>query len=220
MTASQNGTGQFSLALSEGCHRLEVMAEAASLPSGSGAPARPAGAAALLRPTDVDAEAREADTGRILGRDRADAADGRLNFCLGARTMVEVRYLGAPGAVTVALQDAVWPISRKVPSQWGLHARGGFAAALRSRRAPEPVSDPIFQTLGVHGQTAIGEAQRVRLAAALGGRFERDEAVERPQSAGVAFCAEQESDVLLDVDVRGSSAWWALVIWPMGGSAL
>jgi hypothetical protein len=236
MTASQNGTGQFSLALSEGCHRLEVMAEAASLPAGSGARSRPAGTG-VLRPTDIDAEAREANTGRVVGRDRSDAADGRLSFCLGTRATVEVRYVGAPGAVTVTLQDAVWPIPLKVPSQWGAPARGGFAAALRSRRAPEPLTDPIFQTLGVHGQTAIpfgiepgkcylavvalirGEAQRVRLAAALGGRFQRDEAVERPESAGVAFCSEDESDVLLDVDVRGSSAWWVLVIWPMGGSA-
>jgi hypothetical protein len=127
----------------------------------------------------------------------------------------------------VTLQDAVWPIPLKVPSQWGALARGGFAAALRKRKAPEPLADPIFQTLGVHGQTAVsfgiepgkcylvavalirGEAQRVRLAAALGGRFQRDEAVDRPEGAGVSFCSEDESHVLLDVDVRGNSAWWA-----------
>lgn len=219
MRASSLGAGELSMRLAEGCHRLEVMAEVPStLPR---------------RATDIDAEAREADSDRSLSRDRADAPDARLDFCLGEASAVEVPFMGAAGAVNVVVSDAHWAIPRWVPSHWGSRARGGFAAALRRRNAPEPRSQPIVESIGVQGDTNVaidvepgrcylaatallrGETRGMRLSAEIGGRSARDESGERLESTAIAFCSEAEPKALLRVEVRGSSPWWVLVVWPM-----
>lgn len=219
MRASAAGTGEFSLRLAEGCHRVEVMAEVPPI--------------VPRRATDIDAEARESESERSLARDRADAPDARLDFCLGEATVVDVPYIGAAGPVNVMVSDARWALPLAVPSRWGPRARGGFASALRRRRAPSPQSEPIFEALGVQGETSApievdpgkcylaavavmrGEPRGVRLAVELGSRVLRDEVVERPESALVAFCADLDRSAVLRVEARGSSPWWALVVWPM-----
>jgi hypothetical protein len=220
--AMPNGAGQAELRLADGCHRVEVMAE---VPTGT-----------PRRATDVDAEARDAG-GRLLARDRTDVPDARLEFCLGEAGTVVVVYGGAAGPVGVTLTDARWPVPSRVPSRFGPRARAGFAGALFRRRAPDPPEEPVFQALGVQGATAIplevqpgrcylaavaltrGEARQVRLSALLGDRLSRDEVIERPEGAAVAFCAESEPAVQLEIDARGNAPWWALSVWPMGATA-
>lgn len=219
MKASILGTGELSLRLAEGCHRLELLAEVPKvLPR---------------RATDVDAEVREAETGRPLARDRADSADARLDFCLGEATTVDVQFLGAAGPVMVMASDARWPVPALVPSHWGPRARGGLSQALRRRGAPSPREQAIFETLGVQGETSVplqvepgrcylaavsvlrGDIRGLRLSAELGGRMLRDEAQDRGDGAAVAFCSEAESSALMRVESRGSSPWWVLLVWPM-----
>lgn len=221
MHASAQGEGIFVLKLAEGCHRIEVMAEVPST--------------VPRKATDIDAEVREAEAGRVLARDRADAPDSRLDLCLGETTVVEVSFIGAAGAVGVTASDARWPIASSVPTRWGARARGGFAAALRKRRSPDPADLPIFESLGVQGITTIpmtvepgrcylaavsilrGESRGIRLTASLGDRTSRDEAVERPEGAAIAFCSESERVARIDIEMRGTSPWWALAVWAMGG---
>lgn len=215
--AMPEGNGEFTLKLPEGCHRLEVMAEVPSV--------------VPRRATDIDAEAREASSGRMLDRDRGDAPDARLLACLGETSLVEVPFLGASGPARVVLSDALWPIPPSVPAQYGPRARGGFAAALLRRHAPPPRAQPIAEAVGVAGDTMApvavepgrcyfaaatlvrGEARALRLFIDIGDRALRDDA--REDSAGVAFCAEEEEQATVRVAARGSSPWWALAVWPM-----
>lgn len=219
MKASPNGNGEFALRLAEGCHRLEVMAEVPQV--------------VPRRATDIDAEARESESERLLARDRADMPDARLDFCVGEAGVVDVPFVGAAGAVNVMVSDARWPIPRTVPPHWGPRARGALAMALRKRAAPEPQSQPILETIGVQGDTSVpvavepgkcylagvglvrGEARGVRVGVGLGSKVLRDETGERPESVAVAFCADLETSAVIKVEARGSAPWWALVVWPM-----
>jgi hypothetical protein len=218
--AAMNGTGELTMRLGEGCHRLELMAEVpGTLPR---------------RVTDVDLDVRDTETGQLLARDRSDAADGRAEFCLGATTRVTLQFVGAAGPVPLTVQDAVWPIARTVPVHWGARPRAGFAQALRRRHAPDPPAEVVAEALGVQGHTDVpvalvpgrcylaavaavrGEVRRMRLVASVGDRFARDEVGERGEGAAVAFCAESEDAARFEVEVSGNSVWWALSIWPMG----
>jgi hypothetical protein len=222
MRASARGAGEFDLRLGEGCHRLTLLGEVpASRP-------RP--------PTDLDAEARVQPGGEIVARDRGEAADARLDLCLAGPTMLEVPFVGAAGAVLVTVVDAVWPFPEAIPAQWGLATRAAIAGALRRHRAPTPTGAPSFETLGSAGFTTVpvptepgrcylaalgvlrGAPRGLRLAARLAERSARDEVGDRRDGAAIAFCAEAEEVVTLDVEVRGASPWWTLVVWPMGAS--
>ncbi len=215
--ASPEGAGEFAVRLPEGCHRLEVMSEVPNV--------------VPRRATDIDAEVREAASGRVIDRDRGDAPDTRLLACVGETTMVEVPFMGASGPARVVLSDASWPISAAVPAQFGARARGGFAAALLRRRAPAPRAQPIADSVGVAGDTLVpiavepgrcyfaavtlvrGESRGLRLFLDIGERSLRDDA--REDSAGVAFCAEDEEHAAVRVAARGNAPWWALAVWPM-----
>jgi hypothetical protein len=219
MKASPNGNGEFALRLTEGCHRLEVMAEVPQM--------------VPRRATDIDAEARESESERLLARDRADMPDARLDFCLGEPGVVDVPFVGAAGAVNVMVSDARWPIPRTVPPHWGPRARGALAMALRKRGAPDPQSQAILETIGVQGDTSVpvavepgkcylagiglvrGEARGIRIGVGLGSKVLRDETGDKMESAAVAFCADLETSAVIKVEARGSAPWWALVVWPM-----
>ena len=220
--ASASGAGQLELRLAEGCHRLEVMAKVPDV--------------SPRRVTDVDAELREPEEDRVLARDRAEAADARLETCVGEATRVELTYAGASGPVEVTVSDASWPLAEGIPVHWGARARGGFAGALRRRRTPEPREQPVFESVGVQGATMVpiaiepgacylasvalirGDSRGFRLAADVGGRSPHDEVVDRPEAAAIAFCSESETSARLEVETRGSAPWWALVVWQLGAA--
>ena len=69
MRASPAGDGTFVLQLGDGCHRVVVLAE---IPT-----------AVPRRATDIDAEARDPLSDRMLVRDRGEAPDARLEFLFG-----------------------------------------------------------------------------------------------------------------------------------------
>ena len=217
--ARPDGAGQVDLALAEGCHRLDVMAEVPAMYP--------------HRVTDVDAEARDA-SGRLLARDHADVPDARLDFCLGEPGAVTIAYAGAAGPMPVTFSDARWPLPAHLPAAWGPRARAGFAAAFSRRRAPDPQGEPIFAALGAQGPTSIpfallpgrcylaamavvrGEVRSIRLGARIGDRVARDDAAERPEGVALSFCAEGETAARFDAEVRGTAPGWALAVWPMG----
>jgi hypothetical protein len=217
--ASTQGDGVVALRLTEGCHRVEVMAEVpTTLPR---------------RATDIDAEARDPESGRLLARDRSDAPDARLDLCLGAPAAVDVAFQGASGAMTVTAAVATWPIPAAIPSRWGARARAGFAAAVRKRRAPVAGGKLVLESLGVQGATLVplpvepgrcylaavatvrGEPRAMRLSARIGERASRDEVVDRPEGVTAAFCSEEEGSAELEVEVRGTSPWWVLSVWAL-----
>lgn len=221
--ATPQGGGEIPLRLGEGCHRVEVMA---AVP-----PTFP------HRSTDVDAEVQDAE-GRVLARDRSESPDARLDFCLGEPSRVSVPFGGAAGMVPVIAVDATFAIPPAVPNHWGARTRAGFALALQRRHAPAPPTKPVFESLGVVGQTMVpvpvepgrcylaavavarGEPRGLRVAATIGDRYVKDEVSDKPEGAVVAFCAEGEESARIDVDARGNGVWWTLALFPLGGSEL
>lgn len=218
--ASEEGLGQTRLRLAEGCHRIAVMAAVpTTFPH---------------QATDVDAEVRD-EEGRVLARDRAETPDARLDFCTGEAARVTVVYGGASGAVPVMVTDAVWPMPSALPNHWGARVRAGFALAFRRRNTPAPTAPPSAEAMGSSGATMIplqiepghcyfaaaavlrGEPRSIRVSAVVGDRFVRDDAVDRPEGVGVAFCSDSEESVRIDVDARGNNAFWVFSLFPFGG---
>ncbi len=220
MNASPRGTGEFVLRMGEGCHRVTLLA----------APL----AAAPRLPADLDAEARDNESGRLLAKDRGEAIDARLDFCLGETSLVSVRYGGAPGPAEVTALDAVFTLPEGLPTAWGATVRAGLAGALRRRGAPSPVEDPIFEALGAHGTTMVpievvpgacyvaavallrGETRGMRLIAEIGDRQPQDQATPDQDGAAIAFCADVETSARLTLDVRSSQAFWSLAVFRLG----
>lgn len=221
MNAGAAGTGELDVKLLAGCHRIDLMAAVpTTFPH---------------RATDLDAEAR-AD-GRVLARDRAEVPDVRLDFCLGEDTEVEIPFMGASGEVRVTLSDALFPIAATVPQRFGARARAGFGWALHRRHAPPPPDAPMLETLGVQGLSVVplevepgrcylatiailrGDPRALRVGVAVGPRIARDDAIEKPDGAAVAFCTTTERRALLEVDARGRSIWWAGALFEMGPGA-
>lgn len=218
--ASAEGLGQTRLRLAEGCHRIAVMA---AVPN-----------TFPHHATDIDAEARD-DDGRVLARDRSETPDARLDFCVGEAVRVTVLYGGASGAVPVMVTDAVWPMPAFMPNHWGTRVRAGFASAFRRRNAPEPAALPAVESMGSSGATMIpvsiepgrcyfaaaavlrGEPRSIRIAATLGGRFVRDDALDRPEGVGLAFCSDGEESARIEIDARGSNVFWVFGLFPFGG---
>ncbi len=218
MRASSAGTGTFVVKLSEGCHGIDVLADAPS---------------SARRGTDVDAHAHAhaSEGGRALARDRGESPDAHLDFCLGETTEVEVAFVGASGEVDVTLVDAVLSLPTSIPSEWGPQVRGDVALALRRRHAPPLPAEPIASFLGVQGETMVpfvvepgqcylavaalvrGDARGLRLAVEVGDRAPHDEIAERPEAAQVAFCATIEDRAALRIDARGSQPWWVGLVW-------
>ncbi len=216
MNASPVGTGQFVVKLSEGCHTLDVVADVPSGPA---------------RPTDVDAEAQVTEGGRALARDRGEATDAHLDFCVGEPTQVDVSFIGAAGPVPVTLVDAFWPLPAGIPTEWGPLARGDVAAALRRRHAPALPPEPIETIMGVQGETLApfavepgqcylavvalvrGEARALKAAVEIGDRAPHDEIADRPEAAQISFCATTEDRAALRIEARGPQPWWVALLW-------
>lgn len=220
--ATEDGMGQTRLRLTEGCHRIAVMA---AVPTTFPHPA-----------TDIDAEVRDEEN-RVLARDRAETPDARLDFCVGDTARVTVLFGGAAGSVPVMVVDSVWPIPAGIPNHWGARVRGGFALAFRRRNTPAPVGLPGLEALGSSGSTMIpariepgrcyfaaaavlrGDPRSIRVSATMGGRFVRDDIVDHPEGVGVAFCSNSEESVRIDVDARGNNTFWVFGLFPFGGGS-
>jgi len=221
MVASEEGNGSYQLRLTEGCHRVEIMA---AVP-----PTFP------HRSTDVDAEAHDPED-RVIARDRSESADARLDFCIGETARISVPFAGAAGMVAMVATDALWPIPSAVPNHWGARTRAGFALALRRRNAPEPPSPPILEALGVSGPTMVpvtiepgrcylaavavarGEPKGLLVSATIGDKYARDLVIDKPDGSAIAFCSDDEESARIDIDARGNGVWWTLALFALGGA--
>ncbi len=217
--ATAKGTGSLVLNLAAGCHRLSVLAAAGD---GDGVA------------VDVDAEVRLFGAKKPLRRDRSHAPDARLDFCLGKTNRVELRFLGAGGAVGVRVFDALWPLPEAIEASWSPRLKASIAWALHRRRAPALRVAPSLQLIGGAGptETAVvlapnacyfaafgaysGEASAGRLTVRVGGREVHDNTAKPPHSGAVSFCTGSERKATLRVALHGRAVWWRLVLWPLG----
>lgn len=216
-----DGRGVENLHAEAGCHTIELFAEAHNASS-----------------LDLDAEVRDLGTERILARDAGDSPDARLDFCVGARSSLQVSYRGAPGAERILLSSAASPIPTGIPEAFGPRARAGMAAALRRRRVPSTGASPPSSFLGVTGPTKIpvelepgacylaavtasrGEMRFLTLSAEVDGKTSFDSNVGLFDGTAVSFCAERGPHALLEVDARGRAVAWVLSVWKTGSITL
>jgi hypothetical protein len=216
-TADADGSGREVVRVDEGCHRIELFADA--LPK---------------RPMDLDAEMRESSTERLLARDRSDAPDARLEMCAGATMGADLAYAGAPGPMHVMMLDAVFLLPRGAPTIWGARARAGIAGALFRHRVAPIESEPVDQRLGVAGVTSFpipiepggcylaalgtmrGEPRLISLSAKVDSRVAFDSSAGIAEGASVGFCTAGSDTARIDVEVRGSAASWVFALFQLG----
>ena len=103
---------------------------------------------------DVDAELAWV-SGEVASVNRTDSPDATLTACTGARQLAIVAFAGAAPRGTVLLLEGHTPLPDGVPEEWGRLARARIARALLDRRAPSPVTPPVYTSLGVAGVTVL-----------------------------------------------------------------
>lgn len=211
--SAHEGSGELELRAGSGCHRLSVFAATEGIP------------------LDLDAELRDADTGERLDRDRGESPDARLWTCLGRTTNLRIVWTGAGGDVKV--NDALFPLPKGVPGNWGPRAVGLLSEAVKKRLTRGPQLGPVWETLGAQGSLVTevevepgrcylaalalvkGRSNGLRLGAGAGPRTSTEEVPPGEEQAAVSFCAEQP-DARLAVDAPGTSIGWVLALWPIG----
>lgn len=225
--AGNDGNGTGAVALEAGCHRVELF----------GAEARPASGVPLRRRgrLDLDAELR-GENEEILARDRTEAADARLEACVGDAVQGEVSFVGSAPRSPVLMTHTTWPLPTALPQLWGSDARARMASALLARHAVLPAeAATVFLGQGPSGQTTIplelepgacylataaithGSARGLGLRANLGLREVADERGVGGAASAVAFCALEERSGRVTVEARGTALAWAVVVYRVRG---
>jgi hypothetical protein len=222
LAANEDGQGRALVALAEGCHRVELLADA--------------GRGGLV--ADLDAELRDMATGQTLLRDRSDSADARLELCTGEAVAAQVFYGGAAPRAKVSVVQSRWPLSKELPSTWGARARAAMAMALWRRKITEPGGRLIARRTGVGGTTATpleitpgscylaivglgrGDLRSLSLSAMLEGRPLHEEASGTREGGALAFCSREATVLPLTIEARGANVLWGLGLWRVGPASL
>ncbi len=205
--------------LDAGCHRIDVIADPPDVQLFP-----------KLSTFDVDAELREEPDGRIVARDRTDAGDARLEFCLGENAAYSVSASGAHGAVYASVVHFSWPLPPGVPTFWGPDTVGKLAYTAHVRNFRFASNHPVLVFQGAGGTTRLpiqleplgcyavlvatrSEAGRgLSLRVMHGPHDYVDERGVRDHSAAVAFCVRPHEPVMVEIDARGSGVSWGLVV--------
>jgi hypothetical protein len=218
-----DGSGETMLDLPEGCQRLDLLAETGILPNGHS--------------EDIDMEVSTTPKGDRVAIDRSDNVDASTTFCLGERTPVRVRFVGAKPSSKVTLLKSVWELPQGLPERWGAATRAQMASVIRGDGA-SVVGQPVYESLGVQGLTSLGIDTRagacytaaivalrgtgIGLHIAARGATSGAENRSGPDEAGtvIAFCATSDRRTLLDVETRGLGLAWLLAVWETGSVKL
>lgn len=218
VTATNEGGGRMLVGFREGCHRLEVVSALG----------------AAHRVVDVDAELRETSTDRLLGRDRSDTPDARLELCAGEATSAVLLFGGAPMGGEVVVLSSRWDLPPGLPTTWGPRARGAAARAMLARRIAPLARGPVHEAIGVSGTTpdpveieprscylatvaaARGEARGMALTARVGSTTIHDDGGFATDASLVTFCSGRETRAHLSIDARGNGVAWLLGLWRVG----
>ena len=221
--AGADGNGEGHLTLAAGCHRVEIFA--------SDPRAEHAGRRFRL---DIDAELRDEEDDTMLGRDRTDAPDARIDACVGKETAAALVFSGSPPSQPVLATHASWAIPEHIPWTWGPEARGKMAGAMLARHVASPPEEPIVMVQGASGATSVpigvepgacylavaavthGRARGLGLRAVTGGREASDERGVNDESGAVAFCVRDRARARVEVEARGTALSWGLAVFRIG----
>ncbi len=213
--ADGDGAGELSAWFDAGCYRLDVVgAEAASRRRGR---------------TDIDAELLDGRDDSVVARDRGDAADARLEVCVGTKTPLIVRFIGAAPGEPVIVSRASWPTVSVLPREWSAVTRARALSVLKAHRV-SIVESPSLVLIGGGGVTPLsvevepgacylalavvsqGQSRGLRLAARVGAMQWSEERAPEDAAALVSFCTREQRSAQLDVDARGSSLAWTFAL--------
>lgn len=216
------GSTSVEVPLAPGCHRLTVVATAL----GAADPGK----------IDLDAEIRD-DGGVVLGRDKSDAPDARLEPCTTTAKLAQLTFVGAPEGSTVVVTAARFEVAAAVPTAFGEDARIRIDRALRKRGAKldgaplvlaqggagvarVPVETDRIGCYVAVAAIADGTPHGLGLRARVGGDVSEDERGGADDSGIVAFCARGERRVSLEVEARGTAVRWGLALFRTGERAV
>jgi hypothetical protein len=221
-SVAPHGPGQLELTLEPGCHRVVVVATSL----GAADPSR----------VDVDAELRDTE-GILLGRDKTDAPDARLEPCTTTKKSVMLSFVGAPEGSTVLVETARFPVAKEVSHAFGNDARLRMDRALRKRGARiegaplllaqggSGVARVPFETDRIGCYLAVaavseGTPHGLGLRAHVGSFDSEDERGSSDDSGVVAFCARGEKRVSIDVEARSVGVRWGLSLYRMSATTV
>lgn len=217
ITAGHDGAGVGRFDAEPGCHRIDLASNEPVV--------RRRGR------VDLDAELSVEDGDAVLARDRGEAADARLEVCVGATTPVRLVFAGASPDDRVLVSHAFWPLPRALPAAWSAETKAHVAGAFVANRAPSPLEEPAMVWLGGAGATTLsaalepgacyfavvglshGTARGLRLRAMVGELLTSEERAAQEGGALVTFCARDRDQATLEVDARGTSIAWTLALF-------
>jgi hypothetical protein len=221
--AGEDGTGTGPLSLAAGCHELTLLAETAPASAGVN--------------VDLDLELVDTESGARLAIDRGDDADATVSFCTGEAAALELRFVGAAKSSALTLTHARWDLPRGLPNTWGPEARAALSRLARAAHF-QPQTQPIYQSLGVQGMTALplevepdacytvllaplrGEARSLSLSAYARMPGQAARGASDTEGSSIAFCARGASHATLEVDGEGVSLAWLVAVWETGRAPL
>ncbi|MFO0616647.1 MAG: hypothetical protein U0414_28900 [Polyangiaceae bacterium] len=217
MTSSSEGTGEFDLRVSRGCHAFDVVSEAPR--------------------ADLDGVLK-AGSGEKLAEDDAEAPDVHLETCLPEVDDLSLRFSGAEASTPVSVLDSLFAWPKWITDRWGIRAATALARVVfEGPRIPAPVSPPIAEVIGGPGTMVFhpavepgrcylaslaitrGTSRGLRLSAAASSRTSVDQAGLPGDAVTVTFCSEDQDRARVQVEAPSISNAWVLSIHALGGGA-
>ncbi len=217
--ADVRGRGNFVVHLVEGCHRLDLLAEASS-----------------DSPPDLDARLTTVTQGELLESDEEHSGQASLTHCVGRAERFRVEFSGAQGGDEITLLHSQWELPQGIPINWGPVARAELGRAMFERGFPALDEAPSFSAIGVRGTTQLraeidsnacyvaavaplrGEGQRFALGAQLPRSIREAQNLQAGHGASLQFCAQGSDEVKLETQAVGSGVAWILGLWRLGPS--
>jgi len=217
VSLGDDGTAELSDFLKPGCHLIGVFSPDAPR---------------LARKIDLDAEIRDLEEARVLARDRSEAPDAKIEVCLASSKGKSLFVSGGPPGTRVAVSHAMAPLPMAVSALWGEGPQSAFATAMMSHHLKDPIRPPIYVAMGASGNTSlplavepagcyVAIATRLRgglRALSLRARVGLTDATDArggSDAALVSFCTGDRSSVDIDIEARGTSLAWGLMVFRM-----
>ncbi len=221
LNAGRDGSGSGRIDVDAGCHRFELAASEAK----------------KRGRVDLDAEISNAKDDSLLARDHGDAADARLDLCVGTPTALRLTFVGAAPDEPILVAHASWTLPTSFGREWSFETRARMTGAFVAHRVPAPIERPVLVALGGAGLTSMfaqiepgacyvasvalshGVVRSMRLRARVGENESSEERAPQDGASLVAFCARDRAIADIDVDTRGTSIAWTLALFRVVAAA-
>jgi len=211
------GVGSSERPIEPGCYRWDLLGE----PD----PQHPAQAELTILPEFDD------DTA-LVALDHGDGFAAAATFCTARRTLLRLRFAGAPANGRLWLISSRFELSEGLPEIWGPTGRARMAALLR-HHGLRVQGTPVEQALGIAGPTWMplrvlpgtcyvaaavplqGQAQGLALGVRVGGMSLQNRGPLN-QGSALTFCTGRQDLVTVETDGRGLGLTWLFALWPSG----